>query len=382
MKKSIVKILKLLPPFAVVSILSGVIGAAFLKALNLATSFRTEYRYLLLILPLAGLLSVFINNRLKTNKVTTSGVLALKNDTPPAIVPSMFISTVLTHLFGGSAGKEGAALQIGSGISAFFAKVFKLDQNDSKTLSLCGMGGMFSALFCTPLAASVFVFEATRSCEYFLLIPVVLSGICAYFVSLLLGSSPEHLKFTMPEFEWTMLLKVMAVAIGCAVICFVFKRCLKGGRAIFSKITNPYIRIVVGAAVVILLTALVGDMRYNGGGMNVVEHIFAEGEFDYFDFLFKIVFTAITLGCGFKGGEIVPTFFVGATFGATLSAVIGFSVPLGACVGMLTTFGLFTSAPISAVVMCAELFGLKAVPYVAGAMIISYLIYNIKKRSR
>ncbi len=382
MKKSIVKILKLLPPFAVVSILSGVIGAAFLKVLSFATSFRTEYRYLLLILPLAGLLSVFINNRLKTNKVTTSGVLALKNDTPPAIVPSMFISTVLTHLFGGSAGKEGAALQIGSGISAFFAKVFKLDQNDSKTLSLCGMGGMFSALFCTPLAASVFVFEAARSCEYFLLIPVVLSGICAYFVSLLLGSSPEHLKFTMPEFEWTMLLKVMAVAIGCAVICFVFKRCLKGGRAIFSKIANPYIRIVVGAAVVILLTALVGDMRYNGGGMNVVEHIFAEGEFDYFDFLFKIVFTAITLGCGFKGGEIVPTFFVGATFGATLSAVIGFSVPLGACVGMLTTFGLFTSAPISAVVMCAELFGLKAVPYVAGAMIISYLIYNIKKRSR
>ena len=376
------RIFKLLPLILLTGAVSGVIGALFLKALNSVTHLRGEYKNILLILPLAGLLSVFVNNRLKTNKVSTGGVLALKNDTPRAIVPSMFLSTVLTHLFGGSAGKEGAALQIGSGISATVSKTFKLNEVDARTLSLCGMGSMFSALFCTPFAASVFVIEASTTCEYFLLFPVIIASICGYFVSLALGSAPEHLRFDLPDFEWSVIPKILVIALGCVVICYVFLRTLKLVKKIFAKIANPYLRITVGAVIVIIVTAIIGNMRYNGGGMGVVEHIFAQGEFEYADFLFKIVLTAITLGCGFKGGEIVPTFFVGATFGALLSFALGLFVPLGACVGMLITFGLFTNAPIAAVVMSAELFGLSALPYVAGAMAVSYLIYIImKKRS-
>lgn len=358
----------------------GVAGAGFLRLLHLVTNLRHSFSHLVFLLPVAGVITVYLYLALNVKGIGTISVIntAKGNSTlTPKIVPAIFLSSVLTHLCGGSAGKEGAALQIGGGISALLAKVFKLNDTQQKALTVCGMGALFSAVFCTPFGAAVFAVEVigiTLKSAY-LLIPTVISSVGAYAVSTLLGSHADSFFVSMPTLNIIVVLKSALIGIVCAAVAFLFCKSLHVAEKLFRKIfKNDYIKIAVLGGVIIALTLAVGSMRYNGGGMEIVEKIFNSNEYLPYDFLLKILFTVITVSAGFKGGEIVPTLFIGATLGALLGQLLGVGIALGAAVGMFCHFCAATKCPISSVILSAEIFGVGLLPITAPATIISYLL--------
>lgn len=226
------------------------------------------------------------------------------------LAPAIFLGTTITHLLGGSAGREGAALQIGGSVATFFGKLFRLNEEDRHILTMCGMSGVFAAVFGTPMAACVFAIEVVsvgRFCTS-ALFPCIVSSASAYALALVMGVAPEHfLVENVPAFDIPTMWRVLVIAILCAVASMLFCWAMHSGAKLFKKLfKNEFLRAAVGGIVVILLTLLVGTRAYNGGGMDVIERIFEEGVVRPEAFLLKIIFTSITIGAGFKGGEIVP----------------------------------------------------------------------------
>lgn len=240
------------------------------------------------------------------------------------LAPAIFLGTTITHLLGGSAGREGAALQIGGSVATFFGKLFRLNEEDRHILTMCGMSGVFAAVFGTPMAACVFAIEVVsvgRFCTS-ALFPCIVSSASAYALALVMGVAPEHFFVeNVPAFDISTMWRVLVIAILCAVASMLFCWAMHSGAKLFKKLfKNEFLRAAVGGIVVILLTLLVGTRAYNGGGMDVIERIFEEGVVRPEAFLLKMIFTSITIGAGFKGGEIVPTLFIGATLGGYAGA--------------------------------------------------------------
>lgn len=348
----------------VVGGVGGVIGAAFSKAVAYATALRGEHGWLLYLLPAGGLAIVGLYKLCRVSGVGTNevfeGVRAEKG-VSVLLAPAIFLGTVITHLLGGSAGREGAALQLGGSVATLFGKVFRLNENDRHILTMCGMSAVFAAVFGTPMAACVFAVEVVsvgRFCTA-ALFPCIVSSASAYGTALLLGVQPERfLVETVPGFTPDTVWRVFAVAVICAVVSMLFCWAMHTGARLFKRFfKNVFLRVAVGGVIVILLSLLVGTTDYNGGGMNVIERVFVEGEVRPEAFLLKILFTAITIGAGYKGGEIVPTLFIGATLGGTAALLIGLSPAFGAAVGMAALFCGVTNCPLATVLLSIELFG-------------------------
>lgn len=366
---------------AAIGALCGVIGAAFSHSLTFVTNLRQENGWLIFLLPLGGLVTVFIYNICKVNSVGTNQVFeAVRSEKkiPVLLTPAVFIGTAVTHLFGGSAGREGAALQIGSGVAALVSKILKLKDNYRHILTVCGMAALFSALFGTPVGACVFAIEVVtvgQTCSA-ALFPALVSSLGAYGVSVLLGAKGEH--FHIREeiaLNADTLLRVALIGVAGALVSVLFCKAMHYGAKFFEKfLKNPYLRISVGATVIIVLTLLVGNGDYNGGGIGVIERIFSQGEVKPFAFLLKIIFTAITIGCGFKGGEIVPTLFIGATLGGSMALLLGISPGLGAAVGIAALLCGVTNCPFATLFLSIELFGTSSFVYVALAAVISFVL--------
>ena len=252
-------------------------------------------------------------------------------------MPVIFVSTVITHLCGGSAGREGAALQIGGGIGYQAGRLLRLGEKDLPLATLCGMSGVFAALFGTPLTATVFALEviSVGVLYYAGLVPCLTAALTGYLVSVLMGVPPTRFTVTVPGLEVRTMLLVIVLALLCAVVSILFCRGLHGVEHLLKRtLKNPYLRVAVGAAVLIGLTLLTnGD--YNGAGMEVIGRAIA-GQADPWAWVWKLLFTAITIGCGFKGGEVVPSFFVGAAFGCVAAGWLGLPAGFGAAgVGVL-----------------------------------------------
>ena len=303
----------------------GVVGAVFFHLFTAVTNLRTANPWLVFLLPIGGLLTVKIYKLLKTEGLSTDSVLkSLKGEkrVSPWLLPAVFVSSLLTHLFGGSAGKEGAALQMGGAVSSLLSNKFKVDESKSDIGTVCGMSAFFSALFGTPLGASVFAAEVVflKKQSYKWLIPSLLSGFTAFLISSILGVHPERFSLSLPAFDFSLFWKTGVIILVCSAVCILFVFTLEKTKELFRKIfKNPYVRIAAGGILIILLTVIEGSGDYNGGGMNIVEKIFSHNTVKYEAFLLKIIFTAITVAAGFKGGEIVPTFFIGATSGGALA---------------------------------------------------------------
>ncbi len=388
MKKSIDTILKYLKAFLkwtliaiIIGALCGVVGAFFHHLLDYVTHFRSENSYIICFLPISGLLIALLYSfAKKQGKINTDRVIksvGKDGDVPFVTVPLIFISTIITHLFGGSAGREGAALQIGGGIGYNFGKMFKMSQNDKNIITMAGMGSVFSALFSTPVAAAVFAIEVAKvgifNATSFL--PCIIASITAYFVSLLLGVTPLNIGTILFD-NITVLfsLKVAILSIICALIGIVFCIALRKSSQYQKKlIPNPYLRIFIGGAVIVLLTCLVGTYDYNGAGMDVIYKALS-GDARSYDFILKILFTAITIGAGFKGGEIVPAFFTGATLGCVVSPYLGIGAALGAAIGMIALFCATVNCPIASIVLAVELFGGEGILVFALASAVSYIM--------
>ncbi len=359
---------------AAIGLLCGVIGAAFAKSIGFVTYLRESNSFLIWFLPLGGLVSAGIYKLTKTEGVGTDRVLECERGeakVPLVLLPVIFVASCITHLFGGSAGKEGAALQLGAAIARIVSRFSKVD---SRILTACGMAGLFSAVFGTPVGACIFAAEvavvgrvSVRS-----ILPAFTSSIVAHIVSVALGVAPERFAIgPVPEFGAGVFCKALIVSAAVGVMSFVFCNLLHGGEHLFQKIfKNPFVRVVVGGCMLVALTFVFGT-DYNGGGMTVIERIFDEYYIQPEAFLLKMLFTVITVAAGYKGGEIVPSFFIGASLGAVLSPLIGLPVGFGAALGMTSFFCGVTNCPLAAAVISIELFGAKGFIFFFGASLVA-----------
>lgn len=356
----------------------GLIGGAFARCITTVTGFRTAHPWMLYLLPIAGLAIVAMYqldpSRSGTNRIL-EGISGGKY-VPLRMAPLIMISTILTHAFGGSAGREGAALQLGGSIGGTLGKWIKMDEYDQKIMIMCGMSAAFSALFGTPLTATIFSMEVVSVgiMQYAALVPCSIAALTAKEMAILVGAEGEQ--FTIPSnipLDVRNITLVIILALLCAAVSILFCSILHRTERLYQQhVPNEWIRVVSGALLIILLTKLLHTTDYLGAGMNIIANAIA-GEVVPTAFLLKIIFTAITLGCGFKGGEIVPTLFVGATFGCIFGQLTGFSPSLAAACGMVSIFCGVTNCPISSLFLSFELFGFDCMPFFLLAIGIGYL---------
>ena len=373
-----VTLLKWMVLGGVIGLVGGIIGSLFHIGVDTATQARLAHPWVLYLMPVGGLAIVGLYQLTKTEGKGTNDIIAsvhFGEQVPGLLVPVIFVSTVITHLCGGSAGREGAALQIGGGIGYQAGRLLRLGEKDLPLATLCGMSGVFAALFGTPLTATVFALEviSVGVLYYAGLVPCLTAALTGYLVSVLMGVPPTRFTVTVPGLEVQTMLLVMVLALLCAVVSILFCRGLHGVEHLLKRtLKNPYLRVAVGAAVLIGLTLLTnGD--YNGAGMEVIGRAIA-GQADPWAWVWKLLFTAITIGCGFKGGEVVPSFFVGAAFGCVAAGWLGLPAGFGAAMGLVSVFCGAVNCPLASIILSVELFGSGDLLYFAMACSISYLI--------
>ena len=373
-----VTLLKWMVLGGVIGLVGGIIGSLFHIGVDTATQVRLAHSWVLYLMPVGGLAIVGLYRITKTEGKGTNDVIAsvhFGEQVPGLLVPVIFVSTVITHLCGGSAGREGAALQIGGGIGYQAGRLLRLGEKDLPLATLCGMSGVFAALFGTPLTATVFALEviSVGVLYYAGLVPCLTAALTGYLVSVLMGVPPTRFTVTVPGLEVRTMLLVMVLALLCAVVSILFCRGLHGVERLLKRtLKNPYLRVAAGAAVLIGLTLLTnGD--YNGAGMEVISRAIA-GQADPWAWVWKLLFTAITIGCGFKGGEVVPSFFVGAAFGCVAAGWLGLPAGFGAAMGLVSVFCEAVNCPLASIILSVELFGSGDLLYFAMACSISYLI--------
>lgn len=364
----------------IVGILCGLLGSAFHIGVDMATSYRLEHRWLIWLLPVAGVLIVVIYAFFSVQGQSTNSIISevqsgkgLKLN----LIPSIFLSTLLTHLCGGSAGREGAALQMGGTIGYETGKLLHLDDRDLRTATIAGMAAFFSALFGTPLAATIFAMAviSVGLLYHAALIPCLLASLTAFEVSGLFHVSPTHFVVSAPVMDLLMLLKVSALAALCAFVSMLFCDFLHWTEHTMQKVfPNPYLRVLFGAAVLIALSLLFPSGDYNGAGSAVIHRAVEHGKASPFAFLLKILFTAVTLSAGFKGGEVVPSFFIGACFGCVVGPLIGIPAGFAAAVGLICVFCGAVNCPIASTFLAVELFGADGMLYYALACALSYML--------
>ncbi len=361
--------------------LCGIIGTLFSETIFFVTKIRTQNSWLLFLLPIAGLAIVAIYRLLKTTDIGTKRTFAAAISSakvPPLLLPAIFLGTALTHICGGSAGKEGAALQIGGSVSAIFCNILKLNSSSKKTMTLCGMAALFSAVFGTPLAAAIFVFEAlrldkSRFKEFF---QVLLSSLIAYGVSYLLKAHHEKFGISLiPDINYILILKILLICAMASAIGVLFCISLKYTAKLLKKlIRNDYMRIAIGGTIVVLISLLIKTRDYNGSSIEILSHIFEKGEVKYEAFALKLILTSITMSSGYRGGEIVPTLFIGASLGGAIAHLLAIPISFGAAIGMAVLFSTVTKCPLTALFLCIELFSAKGIIFIMFAIIISIFL--------
>lgn len=346
----------------------GLAASAFHVGLEKCADIRTTHPSIILMLPVAGLLIVGIYKLLKlTHDKGTNMVLIAVRDGESMTwknTLSIFTGSILTHLTGGSAGREGAALQIGGSIGSQIGIWFRLNDQDHRLITMCGMSAGFSALFGTPAAAAFFSMEviSVGIMHYSAIIPCSAASLIGFKISSYFGVSPSVMNVKIDSLNWEIYIKASIIAILCGLLSIAFCFVLKNSARIYRYfIRNPYLRIFIGGLLVVILTFICGTYDYNGAGSEVIAKAF-ETKAPFQQFILKLLFTALTLGAGFKGGEILPVFFVGSTFGSFIAPLLGLDCSLGAAIGLSCLFCGVTNCPITALFLCIELFEVKNLP--------------------
>ena len=348
----------------IVGVLGGLLGAGFHHALHFVTHVRAENNWLIFLLPVGGLLTVALYGWLgvRRNRGTNEVIEAILKKQPvsPMVAPAVFLASALTHLFGGSAGREGAALQIGGSVASGLGRLLGLKDHNRSILITAGMSAVFAGLFGTPLTATIFCMEFVSVGTLFTpsLLPCYLSAFIASRVSLAFGVHAETyildaaVALNLGNVLGTVILAVLVSGLGVAM-CYVFH---KAEHLAAHHLPNIWVRIALGGALIALLTLLAGDQRFNGAGMEMAMEALG-GHADWYSFVVKMLFTAVTLAAGFKGGEIVPTFCIGATFGCVVGAVLGLEPGIAAALGLIGLFCCATNSPLASIVLSVEMFG-------------------------
>ena len=341
----------------------GAVGTAFHLSVEYVTELRAAQSWLLLCLPLAGLAIVALYKVTRCEGVGTNNVIrAVQSGEPVSLllVPAIFLGTVLTHLCGGSAGREGAALQMGGSIGWNVGKLLHLSDYARRTATISGMAAFFSALFGTPLTAALFAMMVEDVGLTFTsaFVPAFTSALIAYGVSVACGIVPTSFAIqAVPALGLTSAIQAAALGILCALVSRLFCRMLHTlEHQLPRRMPNPWLRAALGGVAVVAFSYLFGAGRYNGAGMGVITAAVEQGTALPWDFACKIFLTALTLAVGFKGGEVVPSFFIGATFGCVAGPLLGLPAGFAAAIGLISVFCGATNALIPSILLGFELF--------------------------
>lgn len=365
----------------IVGAIGGAVGSIFHIAIDCATEMRGHSTWLIYLLPVGGLAIAGIYHLArKKGHIDTNRVLdAVKKDekVPLVMAPLIFVSTVITHLLGGSAGREGAALQLGGSIGYNVGKIFRLNKGDMHIIVMSGMSAVFAALFGTPMTAAFFAIEVVSvgKMHYGAIMPCVISAVAASRIALVAGLHPVHFELPLTlAVTAAGTVKIIILALLCAVVSIAFCTAIHKCEHYMSKVMpNKFLRAAVGGAVILLLTIIAGTYDYNGAGMDVITRAIS-GEARWEAFALKIVFTAITIAAGFKGGEIVPAFFVGSTFGCVAGPLLGLNAGFGAAIGFVALFCGAVNCPVASLLLSIEVFGAEGLIFFAIACGISYMM--------
>ena len=345
-------------------VIGGLLGAVFHHALHFVTHLRLEHTWLVLLLPVGGLLSVtwYRLLKLKRNRGTNEIIDAVLSgeELKPQIAPGIFGAAMLTHLFGGSAGREGAALQLGGSAASWLSKRLGLKRQSRRVLIMAGMSSVFAGLFGTPLTAALFCmeFESVGTIFSPALLPCYIAAFTASSVSGLLGVHAEGhpleaaAALTIGNI-WLYLLLAILIAVLGIVMVRIFH---EAEHLAAHHVKNPWVRIFAGGVLIAAMTYMAGDHRFNGAGMDMALAA-VQGNADWYSFLVKMLFTAVTLAAGFKGGEIVPTFCIGATFGCVVGGLLGLDARICGALGLIGLFCCATNSPLASIVLSIEMFG-------------------------
>lgn len=364
-----------------IGILAGSASAFFLFSLEWAEHVRESYRWIIWLLPVAGFAigaSYYYwgQDVVKGNNQILDELHTPKKIIPIKMAPLVYAGTVLTHLFGGSAGREGTAVQMGASLSDQLTKYFRLQKRDRQMILISGVSAGFASVFGTPLAGAVFALEVLiiGRMRYEAIVPSLLSAIVADYVCSAIGA--HHTHYAIPVVP-----DLSAIGLGSAIaagICFGLGGMLFSyGSHFFSSqfakhIKYPPLRPVIGGAVIALSVFAFSTYRYIGLGVPVIVDAFSV-DLPWYDCLAKLVYTTFTLGAGFKGGEVTPLFYIGATMGNGLSELLPLPVALLAGMGFVGVFSGATNTPIACTLMGIELFGVDAGVFLAISCVVAYL---------
>lgn len=367
-----------------VGVLVGIGTAVFLRCLEWTTAWTNQYTYYFVALPLALFATAFLIEHLApdahghgTDKVIEavhhrSGFIKAR------VVPVKLAGTVITLAFGGSAGKEGPCAQIGAGLSSIFAGVLRLVDQDRRKLVICGISAGFATVFGTPIAGAVFGIEVLYcgSILYDVLLPSFVSGTIGYQVASALGVQYQyHPVDFVPAFSEAFFIKVALSGVFFGMCAFLLIEAFGRAENISERLSmwKPS-KAIIGGAVLVGLTLLVGSRMYLGLGLDTIDGVLKGKAVPWYAFALKIVFTVVTLGFGGSGGVVTPIFFVGATSGSLFGTLAGLDPATFAAIGMAAALAGAANTPIAASIMVVELFGPTIAPYSAIACVVSFLI--------
>lgn len=367
---------------SVVGLLSGTASAFFLKSLDYVTDVRLEHPWLLYLLPLGGVFVSFLymrygKNSAKGNNLIIEQIQDGTETIPLRMAPLVLLGTLVTHLFGGSAGREGTAVQMGGSLAEWFGKLIKISSMDRKILLMCGISGGFGSIFGTPLAGTLFGLEVVTIglISQQALLPCFVASFVGDLVTTRLWGV-HHTHYIVNEFpalSLMIILKVVLASVIFGLASMLFSELTHFLKRTFTAmISNPMIKGAVGGLIIIALVFLVGSRDYLGLGIPLIKDSF-EGDVTPFAFLWKLIFTAFTLGTGFQGGEVTPLFAIGATLGNALAGILHVYGPFLAALGFIAVFCGATSTPIACFLMGIELFGSEGAIYMFIACVVSYL---------
>lgn len=366
---------------AVVGALIGSASALLLLSLNWATDYRESHLWIISLLPLAGLAICLMYHYLagtaaKGNNFLIEEIHSAHNIIPFKMAPLVYIGTVLTHLFGGSAGREGTGVQMGGAIADFMSRIFRMHPYDRKIMVQIGIGAGFASVFGTPLAGAVFALEViiVGRMRYDAILPIFLASFFANYACHAWGIKHTVYSITqVPELGVDVLLWVLLASVFFGLTARLFSRSIEfWSRTARKHISYAPFRPLLGGICIALCVWIMGTTKYIGLGVPVIVSSFSETQM-WYDFLIKLILTTFTIGVGFKGGEVTPLFFVGATLGSALSAVIPLPLSFMAGIGFVAVFAGATNTPIACTLMGIELFGIEAGIYLGMACVASYL---------
>lgn len=382
LKENVKFIIMLLVMSVGIGVIMGFLGTAFNLLIQKGTNIFTSHMYIIWLLPLGGLIIAYMYKKFEggnTNTVINS--IRTGEDVPKMMPLLSFISAVITRALGGSVGTEGAAVQVGGGIADLLGVVFKRPRSNKRMLVMCGISAGFTSIVGTPVTAIALALELAGPgiLYYPAFMPCALASGVSYSIAAFFKISfPKFVLSNVPNPDPAFIFGLVVLAALCGLLSMGICYGVDGSEKLYGKIfPNVYLRAVIGAFVIILLTFLVGSPRYNDGGLSIITDAVKGNALPY-DFALKLAFTALTLAAGFKGGEIVPTLVIGAAFGSVMGPLLNLPADVSVGIGFTAVFCGAINCPVTAFILGIESFGAGNGLYFLIACTVSYVTSGYK----